>query len=656
MFNPRGLALLLLGTLALAPARSATREPPSPSLPPPAAPAAPSTHASRFDAFLQQQRLAPIPAAWYKMKSGRDASDVLKWHLGPVAARLSLPTAERAEALALYLKALDLCDNSYNAPWSTTQSLAVTWMLRDSLPPEVLEAQKRLLSRWNYNCSAGTINMRLYLHVAGYLAAEQWPDFRDSPTPVNTTYAIDFRGRTVRSHDAAEIKVYCREKILEIFRDFTVRNLYEHDLVYLPCDLDAVRLLADFALDPDLRARAVMVMDYGLLQLATAWNQGRHVEPFYRQKYFSTMMGDRAPPTEYLGWLYFGGDTPGPFNGKAFGLIHGNPRGYRMPPVIAAIAHDRSAEREIRESHFDGDGAASSAISWKTLFHTPAYSLASAVNQYDGRHGLKTALFKEQRLLNLTWFSASDATRPDGRFYVFQENIAQPYFGKTKLNDFGQGENPYSQRMQHRRTALGLYDVPATYPFFRQFTVYRSADAPLGRREHEGWVFAHAGPMLFGFYSWKPTRWEKSRPEKSVSGGVDVRWCEERLNAWILETANASRYPCSPAAQLDAFAAEVLRGTRIDTAKLDQPVPELSYQSIHGDTLRLVFSTLGESVVGRHFVNGTPVDYPAWPTLGSPWAQQAFNSPIVTLRFDGTNRTYDFNRWTVVDANPVTGE
>lgn len=649
MLNSPVLTLLLIGTLALATARSATRE-----IPQPYEPVTVSTHASRFDAFLQQQRLAAIPVAWYKMKTGRDACDVLKWHLGPVAARLALPPAERAEALSLYLKALDLCDNSYNSPWSTTNSLAVTLMLRGSLPSEVLAAQKRLLSRWNYPCSAGTVNMRLYLHVAGYLASEQWPDFRDSATPVDTTYAIDFRGRTVRSHDAAEIKAFCRDKILEIFRDFTVRNLYEHDLVYLPCDLDAVRLVADFAQDPDLRARAVMVMDYGLLQLATAWNQGRHVEPFYRQKYFGTMMGDRAPPTEYLGWLYFGGDTPGPLKGNAFGLIHGNPRGYRMPPVIAAIAHDRSDEREIRESHFDGNGAASSAISWKTLFHTPAYSLATAVNQYDGRHGLKTALFKEQRLLNLTWFAAPGATRQDGRFYVFQENIAQPYFGKTKLNDFGQGENPYSQRMQHRRTAIGLYDVPATYPFFRQFTVYRSADAPLGRREQQGWVFAHAGPMLFGFYSWQPTRWEMNRPEKSVAGGVDVRWCEQRRNAWILETADVSRYPGRPATQLDAFAAEVLRGARIDTAKLDQPVPELTYKSIHGDTLRLVFSNLGESVVGRHYVNDVPVDYPAWPTLGSPWAHQAFNSPIVTIDLAGTRRTYDFERWTVVEAAPAT--
>jgi hypothetical protein len=54
MLNPRGLTLLLLGTLALAPARSATRE-----LPPPAAPVTTSTHETRLEAFLQQQRPPP---------------------------------------------------------------------------------------------------------------------------------------------------------------------------------------------------------------------------------------------------------------------------------------------------------------------------------------------------------------------------------------------------------------------------------------------------------------------------------------------------------------------------------------------------------------------------------------------------------------------
>ena len=88
-----------------------------------------------------------------------------------------------------------------------------------------------------------------------------------------------FPGQNRPSHDAKEIKAYCRGKIDEIFRQFTVQNLVEHDLVYFPCDLDAVKLLADFALDPEMKNRATMVMDYFMLNLAADWNHGYDAEP-----------------------------------------------------------------------------------------------------------------------------------------------------------------------------------------------------------------------------------------------------------------------------------------------------------------------------------------------------------------------------------------
>jgi hypothetical protein len=160
-----------------------------------------TTYASRCAEVLAFLRRAPIDRAWKKKNTAPQAGLAIKWQLGPLAARLSLPPAQRQEAVDLYLKALRLADNTADAPWSTTNSLATTLLNRQTLPP-----QKELLERWNYDCSAGTINMRLYLYTAGYLAAETWPDFKDSATPIHTDYAIDFRGKTVRSHDAAEIK------------------------------------------------------------------------------------------------------------------------------------------------------------------------------------------------------------------------------------------------------------------------------------------------------------------------------------------------------------------------------------------------------------------------------------------------------------------
>jgi hypothetical protein len=598
-----------------------------------------TTFASRCANVLKTLRQSPIDPGWNKMKTGTEATVVLKWHIWPVAARLSLPPEEQKEALEAYMKALRLCDNTYYSPWSTAYSLAATLMNRATLPPEVMEAQKQLLEKWNYDCSAGTINMRLYLYTAGFLASELWPDFADSATPVKARYAIDFRGKTVRSHNASEIKAFCRERIYEIFHQFTVQNLVEHDLVYFPCDVEAVKLLADFSQDPEMKKRAVMVMDYFLLNLATDWNQGYDPEPYFRAKHFGTMMGDAVPPIEEFGWLYFGTPRLAPLSSKCVALLFCSPTGYQMPRVFEAIARDRGGVREKREAQFESEGDHYTV--WKTFFHTPDYSLSSGVNEYDASKGIKTGLFKEQRLVNLTWFSG----KPGSRFYIFQENIAQPYFGKTEMNSFGEGENPYSQRMQHKRTVIGIYDVPESYPHYRQYTVYRKNDV-LGQREESGWVFAHTGKMLFGFYSMMPTTWERNRKEKGVHEGVDVRWCDSRRNAWVLETAEASRYPGGPQAQLAAFAADVLKTGMLETSKMNQRIPEFSFKSIHGDSLRMVYSDLGKSVVGQHFVNNVALDYRGWKTLDSPWARQDFRSPVVKVSYSGTQLTYDFEKWT----------
>lgn len=586
-------------------------------------------------------RATPIHSAWRRMQTGAQASKVLKWHIMPVAARLALPEGdpEREEATRLYLQALRLADNTSDAPWSTTRSLQTTLMYRDRLPPGTMELQKQLLQRWNYPCSAGTINMRLYLHTAGFLASEIWPDFQDAAEPVKTAYAIDFRGKTVRSHTAKEIQEFCRARIYEIFDEFVLRNQVEHDTIYFLCDVEALKMLADFARDPEMRRRATMVLDYFLLNLATDWNQGYMAEPLFRQKTFEEIFGDRLPPSEQLGWLYFGGPN------MREGVFELPPvfwhDGYRMPPVFRSIAQDRAEPKEKRESQ-DGVGPGKATIH-KSYLHTPTYSLSSGVTEYDGAAGIRTPLFKEQRMVNLTWISG----RPGSRFHVLQENIAQPYFNKTELNYFTSGENPHSQRLHHRRTVIGVYDVPADYPHYRQYTIYRRGEGEVERREDQGWVFAHMGGVVFGFYSKAPTTWELARVQRGYAEGIDVRWCESRRNAWVLETAEAARYPGEPAEQLAAFAREVLSGDRLDPREMEAKEPAFSYRSIHGDTLRIVFAPLGRSLADKHFINGDAVDYASWPMLASPWARQDFGSPLVEVRHAGLMLQYDYRAWTV---------
>lgn len=582
----------------------------------------------------------PVSSKWNRLKTGKDAAGCMKWHLYPLAARLAA-RKDLDTVVPLYMRGLELCDNTRDAPWSTIRSLCTTLLNRDVLPPDAMEKQKELLQRWNYNCSAGTINMRLYLYVAGYLASEIWPDFHDSAVPVDTDYAIDFRGRQVRSHNATEIHEFCREKIEEIFRLFVLRNQVEHSQVYFMCDVEAVKMLADFAKAPEMRRRATMVMDYFMLNLATDWNQGVQVEPFFRNKYLDCLMdakGGRGQ-TESVGWLYFGAPRPIALKELPPFFCH---QGYRLPPVFGAIARDRSGIREKTETGFFGEKEIESA-NYKTFFHTPTYSLASAVCDYDGKKGIRTVVFKEQRMVNLTWMSET----PGSRFYVFQENYKQPYFNKFERNMTGSGENPYGQRFQHKRTVIGLYSVPETYEFYKQYTAYSRTGAILKRQEKDGWVFCHAGGMLFAFYSMAPTTWEYSAAIDGAKADVDLRWCDSRENAWVLETADVSRYSGTVDEQLDAFAGDILSNSVVDVSGMKNEDPEFRYKTIYGDQLRIVLATLGQSQQNRHFVNGRAIDYSRWKMLDSPWAQQGLNSPRVTVDFAGTRLVYDFEKWTV---------
>lgn len=599
--------------------------------------------AARRNEIMAHMLEQPVAAGWYKVNRGSNASTLLKRQINPVSARILSGQPEKDSAGAVFRTAVSLCDNTQDGPWSTTRSLWTTLLGQEFLPDDMMTLQKELLQRWNYDCSAGTVNMRLYLYVAGYLAAEYWPDFRDADMPVNTDYAIDFRGKTVSSKSAAEIKQYCKENIDEIFQYFAVKNQVEHSQIYFMCDIEAVKMLAEFSKDSEMRKRATMVLDYFMLNLATDWNQGYQAETFYRCKYYKNLaQTEGLLNTKAVGWLYFGARYPQVFDDLPVMFLFGE---YQMPPVFEKIAHDRSAEREKFESHIFSSERETleEAVIRKTFYHTPAYSLTIGETDYDGKKGIKTAVFKEQRALNLTWISE----KPSSHFYVFQENYRQPYFGRTDLNNFGSGENPYSHRMQHQRTAIGLYDVPSGYEFYKQYITFVKSGAIVKQVETNSWIFNHAGNMLFGFYSMAPTTWERNTTQADVAFPVDIRWADARKNAWVLETADAGRYAGNVDEQLAAFINDVLKENRTDVSKMNKSRPEFSYKTISGDSLRIVFTELGKSPDGKHFINEQPVHYNQWKMLDSPWAVQDWKSPVVTVDFAGVQLRYDFENWTV---------
>ena len=621
-------------------------------------------------ALLQQEMLTTkMPDYSGQTADDQKVSRILKYHIGPIAARIMLGSPEeQKQAFKNLTHLMKISRNTQFAPWTFTHALQSLLPVWDKTPEQTKATLKQMLQNWNYPSSAGTINMRFYLYTAGYLGTETFPDFTDSATPPNPAYAASYRNKNVgkiKSHTAAELQAYCRERILDTLDFFVKRNGIEHSKVYFMSDLESVLMLARYAKDAQMRTRATLAADYFLLNLATDWNFGEAIEPTFREKGFP-LAGTGMNNTETTGWMYFGGSTkilsPG-----ILPPIFLTP-GYELPPVIEAIAQDRSGiriKREIstqeHEHIYDDEDAdeknatpaAEDAavpasvhpVNFKTYFHAPGYSLASGFNDYSGEQGIKVSTFKEQRMTDLRWSS----DHLGNGFFVFQENICQPYFNKTAPNKFGIGENPFSQRMQYQQTVIGIYNVPTDYPYYKQATVYTRDGAIIERLSRNGWEFCDAGTVLFGFYSFAPTIWNNQKKKIcNYTGTMDVRWCDSRKNAWILETGDPAEYSATNHQnRLSLFADAVLGTGKVDTSHMNQSIPAFSYASPYGYSLSITFKPLTAKLTDQHLVNGKPIEYRSWKMLDSPWAEQDRNSSKLSVHYAGVSLEYDFNSWTV---------
>ncbi|MCU0781025.1 MAG: hypothetical protein MUF04_07985, partial [Akkermansiaceae bacterium] len=286
-------------------------------------------------------------------------------------------------------------------------------------------------SAWNY---------RLMHDVAGYLAAEEWSEL------------VDRAGL-----DAARIRAATGKRLFEGFRDIATRNFSEYGApIYLGVNLCAVRMLVDFAKDPEMRKRASLTLDAMFLDIACAWNQGYHAGSASRAKYwYSTDTSpDSMASTAACAWIYFGASRPvaAAGMGTAHSLWMAPVGNYRIPAAIVALANRRS-EPFLHRSHVAAMGG---ARVHRMTWHTPAYSLCS---QWDQPGDPTSGLYKESRRHMLKWVS----DRGSSTFAVCMENPHRPYnLAEGRANALGYGENGFAQTMQHEGTLLGLYAVPET--------------------------------------------------------------------------------------------------------------------------------------------------------------------------------------------------
>lgn len=496
------------------------------------------------------------------------------------------------------------------------------WLIApDRFPAPALVAMKRFVAlhahkEWR---GYGAMNYRVMKDGSGYIAAERWPDLVDAD-----------------GLDAAAIKAATGRRMFSYFDEITHRNLSEYNApIYFITDLMAIRMLAEFALDAEMRKRAAMTMDWMLVNLACSWNQGYYVTSSGRSKYWGSSITSPDTPgaAGTMGWIYFGAHRPinaaAACNHHTFWLAY--PGTYRLPAIIAAIGSDRTKSFAGTETVLLGKSTRVAKYTWMT----PTYGLAS---QWELTDDERDGLYKEARRHMLKWLS----DKPIATFSIQQENILRPYRpADVKKNAFGYGENPWHQILQHEGTQIGLHDVPERFPFYRLYVPFIRSGAIVKRIEKDGWVFCHGGSMVFGFRPLAPYTWGK------VQEDCDVLWCDARRSGWALETSELAPFAGGGVdAELDRFAAAVTAKTSLDATGLAQDPPVLRYTSLSGHVLSLTFAPFKKPYAGQRTVDGTAVDYPSFKLMENPWVRQEVNGDILSVQHGAMKRIWNFKEWT----------
>lgn len=478
----------------------------------------------------------------------------------------------------------------------------------------------------------GAWNYKLMMDASGFLAAEEWPEI------------VDRAGQ-----NAEQIKAATKARLFSGFEEIAKKNFGEYGAtIYLGVNLSAIRMLVEYAKDPEMRKRAAMALDAMMLDIACTWNHGYNVGTASRAKYwYSTDTSlESMASTAAAAWVHFGAYRSIAAGGVGYShsFWMATPGTYRVPDLIVKVANERS-KPFLHRSYVAGMGKSNvHRMTW----HTPDYSLCS---QWDQPGTPTSGLYKESRRHMLKWLSGKSSST----FAVCMENPYRPYnLAQRKANQLGYGENGFSQYMQHEGTLLGLYAVPEKikvrnhtfdYPYYKLYVPFSTTGSIVKRIEKSGWVFCHNGSMLMGFFSVNPCKWGKKW------GNHDMLWCEARKNGWILETARLAPFAGGGVdAELDRFANTVLARTKLDASGIEQPVPAMKYRTLSGKIMEFRWQPHEEPYKDQLKVGGQPVEFSQELLHRNPWVYQKVGGPLL-IQYEGRRLAYDFDKWIRTENN-----
>ncbi|MFM2198981.1 MAG: hypothetical protein RLZZ505_2413 [Verrucomicrobiota bacterium] len=491
-------------------------------------------------------------------------------------------------------------------------------------PPRSPIREAKTLADVSGNIDNG--NFRLLVTAAGYLSAQEFPEFRTvSKDPKTGKEKVFTRDVILR-----EMDLYLRRT----YHSIATRNISEYGAqTYLAIDFAPIRLIAESAHDPEIRRIAAGALDCLHSSLAASMNQGHYINSAARSK--GEFLGTGSA-IGFIGWLAFGSDKPSRADTVPFTVYYALPGTYRLPPVIRPHTEFPFVKRE----RIDQGGNFVTVYTYQSR----SFGMTSSIESRGAAKRTKAgwdrdSFFKEAGRHKLNWFGA----KPGG-FSPQWENSLQPYAARrNQRNARYYGTNPWSYVKQYRGTQIGLADVNEGYPFRQVYSSY-PMDSLRARivKPDTGWTLCHTGNVVFAFRSLKPpTKAADPWPNKSFL----TDWYDYKKTAWILEAVEA---PGNGAAKTDGEISKELENfhqtllrAKVTVANLDDAEtkpPTLSYTSpIHGKTL-----TLDASVYPVP-TDGEGMEVAKYPLLATypekPGAPRVIQEKDELRWLDGTGKT-----------------
>jgi len=475
-----------------------------------------------------------------------------------------------------------------------------------------------------------------------FLAAEQWPGLPGSEW---------YNGKS-SDENLADARSY----LIHWMTITTTIGQGEFDSPdYFPEYAISMSLLADFALDPEMKKRGSMMLDYLLADFAADHLHGQYLGGFsriYQPAVFKPLLSIASA----YAYLFFGTGEPVRTDWVVIPAIGT----YRMPQIIHRIANDRSKPYVHRERKRVRNvirfGPEKNPPVYKYTYVTGAYGLGSLqggilqpIQQHTwGVRYLYGSPYTTIFGLHPYWSSMELAM-------FFPEEvkplIADVVGSKSTYNnpDKWTGGSPYERTFQHRNTLIVLYDIPpGTMTEHIDGFFPRNLEARIV--DPSGWIFCKAGNTYVGWHPLQPGEWieEHDVPGQSknaIGRPVDMersketgnwRFRSHRLqNGEVVEVRSKEE-----SGSFEKFCA-ALRACRPKSV-LTPGAVSVTYTTPGRETMKFSFPE------GR-WLNGTRIDLSKTKLFDGPFLQAEVGSQKLLMRHGGSKRLLDFRNLTVTE-------